>query len=302
MKGNNEETAIRRFLIMGCCSLLLHMVIAAMIILHGISVEKPAKAYSVEVKYLQTKTEQTEEAEPVAVVPKRPELEETRKVPEKPAVVDLTQITAPVSLETVILLEEALEKMDVLVDVDIVETSIPLAENAIITQDGGLGSGADAEAGGGNSLLAAGTERGWGGDAIGVGWGGGSGSPGSGGGTGGGHGSGTGNSRGRAGDEETGVYSAGMPGITPPVYDRTPQPNYPEASRRRREEGELLLKVEVLANGRVGRLDMVKSSGFALLDEAALRTVRNWRFKAALKGREAVICWVNIPISFRLNN
>lgn len=297
MRGNNKETVIQRFLVMGCCSALLHVVIAAIIILPGMSVEKPAKVYSVEVKYLQAKTEKMEEAEPVAVVPERAE---TRK---QPAAVDLTRISAPLSLETVIPMEEALENMDELVDVDIVETPVPTMDDAIITPGGGLGSGADAEAGGGNSLLTAGTERGWGGEASGVGWGAGSGSPGSGGGTGGGYGSGTGNSRGRAGavGEETGVYFAGMQGIIPPVYERTPQPNYPEASRSRGEQGEVLLKVEVLANGRVGQLEVDKSSGYARLDEAALRTVRNWRFKAAMKGREVVICWVNIPISFRLN-
>jgi len=63
----------------------------------------------------------------------------------------------------------------------------------------------------------------------------------------------------------------------------------------------VLLKVEVLVNGRVGQLEVQKSSGHARLDEAALITVRNWRFKPARKGRETVICWVNIPITFSLN-
>ena len=92
-----------------------------------------------------------------------------------------------------------------------------------------------------------------------------------------------------------------MPGITPPVYERTPEPAYPEASRARGEHGDILLKVEVLTNGRVGRLEMEKSSGYTRLDEAALRTVKGWRFKPALRGREIVACWVNIPVRFRLN-
>jgi protein TonB len=51
---------------------------------------------------------------------------------------------------------------------------------------------------------------------------------------------------------------------------------------------------------KVGQAEVEETSGFALLDEAALRTVRNWRFKPALKGREEVVCWVNIPIKFKL--
>ena len=303
MKGKNEETDIRRFLIMGFVSVLMHITIAAVIILSGMNVEKPVKTYRVEVKYLQAKTEQAEEVKPVAEMPERSE--PPHKEPEKSVVVDLTAITAPVLPELAIP-EETMKNTDVAEYVDrfdIVATPVPLAEDAIITPGGGMGSGADSEAGGGNSILAAGNERGWGGDASGAGWGGGSGSPGTGGGMGGGFGDGTGNSRGRIGapGDETGVYFAGMPGINPPVYDRVSEPNYPEASRSRGEQGDVLLKVEVLANGRVGQLEVERSSGYTRLDESALRTVRNWRFKAARKGRDAVICWVNIPVTFRLN-
>jgi len=300
MRKNNDESVTRRLLVMGCCSVLLHTIIAV-IMLQGAGSEKGTQVYRVEVKYLEAKTEQLEEAAYVTAEPEQLKLEETRAEPEKPAVVDLTGITAPLLPEMAELLKETLENIDVIESVDIVETPIPLVENAIITPGGGLGSGEDTEAGGGNSLLASGTGSGWGGEASGEGWGGGSGSPGSGGGTGGGYGSGTGNSRGREGGEETGVYFAGMPGITPPVYERAPQPSYPEAARSRGEQGEVLLKVEVLANGRVGRLEVEKSSGYTRLDETALRTVRNWRFKPALKERETVACWVNIPITFKLN-
>ena len=291
MKDNNDNSVIRRFIIMGCCSALLHVLIAA-IILQGMDSEKPAKTYRVEVKYLPA----AKETDPVAAAPQKTEREETRKEPEKPEVVDLTEIVAPASIDPP-------PSEEVMESVDITAPPVTLVENAIITPGGGLGSGADTEDGGGNSLLAAGTERGWGGEASGEGWGGGSGSFGSGGGTGGGYGSGTGNSRGGAGESagETGVYFAGMSGIIPPVYERTPQPSYPATSRARGEQGEVLLKVEVLVNGRVGQLEVQKSSGHARLDEAALITVRNWRFKPARKGRETVICWVNIPITFSLN-
>ena len=297
MNGDNNDTGIRRFLIMGCCSALLHVVIAA-VVLPGMGSGKTTKAYQVEVKYLQAKTEQAEEFKPVVVAPEQPIRKEAHKEPEKPDAVDLTKVAAPLVPETAERHEEAMEAA--------IETPVPPVEIAIIMPGGGLGSGADTEAGGGNSLLAAtGTGRGWGGAESGEGWGGGSGSPGSGGGSGGGYGSGTGNGRGgagmSAGGAQEGVYYAGMPGITPPVYERAPQPSYPAKSRSRGEQGEVLLKVQVLTNGRVGQTEVEKSSGYALLDEEALRTVKGWRFKPALKGRETVICWVNIPIKFGLN-
>ena len=290
MKSGKEETSavIRRFLIMGSVSAILHGVIAAFLFL-GMSREDEKKVYRVEVRRLQSVKEQAE-------LPELKEQAEIRKEPEKPAVVDLAGISAPISPAEMV--EETIR------NADIVETPVPPVENAIITPGGGLGSGADEQDGGGNSLLATGTGSGFGGAGSGEGWGGGSGSPGTGGGTGGGYGSGTGNSRGRAGGgtggEETGVYFAGMSGIINPEYQRTPQPSYPKDAKKRGEEGDVLVKAEVLADGRVGHAEVAKSSGFASLDEAALGTVMNWRFKPALKGREEVVCWINIPIRFRL--
>ena len=291
----NEDAGIQRFLIMACCSVLMHVIVAA-VVLPGVGSKKPAKAYQVEVKYLET----AKETAPVAAAPER---EEARKEPEKPQAVDLTKIAAPIAPETVERIEEAKEVAETVENIAVIVTPVPPVENAIITPGGGLGSGADSEAGGGNSLFATGTGGGWGGSESGAGWGGGSGSPGSGGGTGGGYGSGTGNSRGGAGagGAQDGVYVAGMPGITPPVSERTLQPSYPEASRSRGEQGVVLLKVEVLANGRVGQLEVEKSSGYERLDERALRTVKGWRFKPALKGREVVACWINIPVRFNLD-
>jgi len=53
----------------------------------------------------------------------------------------------------------------------------------------------------------------------------------------------------------------------------------------------------VAARG-VGQMEVEKTSGYALLDEAAMETVRLWRFKPARKGRVAVTCRVNIPVDF----
>ena len=289
MKNGKETSAIiRRFLIMGSVSVILHGIIVAVLFL-GMSRADEKKVYRVVVKRLNPVTEQS-------APPPLKEQEEIRKEPEKPAAIDLTRVSTPRPPAMVELPEETVK------NADFVETPVPPVENAIITPGGGLGSGADDQDGGGNSLLATGTGSGFGGASSGEGWGGGSGSPGSGGGTGGGYGSGEGNSRSRsgAGGEESVVYFAGMPGISPPGYPRASQPPYPNDAKKRGEEGDVRIKVKVLADGRVGHAEVAKSSGFASLDGAALEAVRNWRFKPALKGRDAVVCWINIPIKFRL--
>lgn len=50
--------------------------------------------------------------------------------------------------------------------------------------------------------------------------------------------------------------------------------NYPEAARRRNLEGSLVLSVDVLPDGSVDQIRVLRSSGHAVLDEAAVRIVR----------------------------
>ena len=85
-----------------------------------------------------------------------------------------------------------------------------------------------------------------------------------------------------------------------PGYMHNPTPAYPRAARRRGEEGTVMLLVEVLSNGRVGRVDVEKSSGFELLDGAAVKAVRRWRFVPAKKGLTPVSARVRIPVEFSL--
>lgn len=50
--------------------------------------------------------------------------------------------------------------------------------------------------------------------------------------------------------------------------------NYPEAARRRGIEGSLVLSVDILADGSVEEIRVIRSSGHEILDEAAVRIVR----------------------------
>jgi protein TonB len=57
----------------------------------------------------------------------------------------------------------------------------------------------------------------------------------------------------------------------------------------------------VLPNGECGELELGQSSGYALLDQAALEAVRTWRFRPARRGDEEIVSWVDIPVRFRLD-
>lgn len=85
-------------------------------------------------------------------------------------------------------------------------------------------------------------------------------------------------------------------------YLHNPAPAYPAMARRNGEEGRVQLSVRVSAQGRAEQVEVRHSSGYARLDEAALATVRQWRFVPARRGEEAVAASVLVPIVFRLEN
>jgi protein TonB len=83
-------------------------------------------------------------------------------------------------------------------------------------------------------------------------------------------------------------------------YLHNPKPVYPTLSRRMSEEGKVLLKVRVSAQGTALDVAVSKSSGFARLDAAAADVVTRWRFVPARRGDEAVDSSVIVPITFAL--
>jgi TonB family protein len=92
----------------------------------------------------------------------------------------------------------------------------------------------------------------------------------------------------------------GRAGDPYPRYAKNPKPVYPLEAREKGYEGEVLLKVEVLSNGQVGQVEVKRSSGYEMLDESALTTVKQWKFIPARRGEVAIPVWVNIPIKFQL--
>lgn len=79
-----------------------------------------------------------------------------------------------------------------------------------------------------------------------------------------------------------------------------PKPPYPLAARRRGIEGRVLLTALVRADGGCTDVRLKQSSGSSLLDNAALGTVRLWRFVPARRGETTLDSWVDVPVSFRL--
>lgn len=81
-----------------------------------------------------------------------------------------------------------------------------------------------------------------------------------------------------------------------------PLPEYPERARRRGHEGRVVLAVTVTATGEPVSVEVADSSGYPLLDRAALRAVRRWRFHPAAGIDPRELSQVKVPITFRLED
>jgi TonB family protein len=79
-----------------------------------------------------------------------------------------------------------------------------------------------------------------------------------------------------------------------------PAPEYPPQSRGLGEEGFLLLEVEILPDGRAGKVRVLHDPGYPRLVAAAVEAVRKATFKPAMKSGAATRSVVEVPIRFRL--
>lgn len=85
-----------------------------------------------------------------------------------------------------------------------------------------------------------------------------------------------------------------------PKYKENPLPVYPKIARRRGYEGKTILRVKVLADGKTGRVEVEESSGFEMLDNAAVDSVSKWIFMPGAVNGKKMEQWINVPIRFVL--
>jgi protein TonB len=78
------------------------------------------------------------------------------------------------------------------------------------------------------------------------------------------------------------------------------EPEYPAAAARTQEEGIVLVRVNVDANGTPTDVNVARRSGSRDLDRAAVDAVRKWRFDPAIKDGKKVAAVVEVPVEFKL--
>ncbi|MCW2483648.1 energy transducer TonB, partial [Candidatus Symbiopectobacterium sp. NZEC135] len=74
-----------------------------------------------------------------------------------------------------------------------------------------------------------------------------------------------------------------------------PPPQYPALALKRKWQGTVQLRVQVLESGRPGEIQIARSSGRDILDQAAVAAVRQWSFVAARRGGTPMESWASFP-------
>ena len=76
---------------------------------------------------------------------------------------------------------------------------------------------------------------------------------------------------------------------------------YPAEARNKKLQGTVVLQILVDKQGNVSKAEVYKSSGYDILDEAALEVARSARFKPAIINGKVADVWVTWPMMFKIS-
>lgn len=88
--------------------------------------------------------------------------------------------------------------------------------------------------------------------------------------------------------------------VKAPQLTNRVEPSYPEAARKARMEGVVILEAIITASGSVQDVKVLKSVN-PLLDAAASRAVQQWRYRPATLNGRAVRVYLTVTVTFNLH-
>ncbi len=100
--------------------------------------------------------------------------------------------------------------------------------------------------------------------------------------------------------EEDGPPPDFVPFEKPPEVVKQVQPKYPELARRAGMEGTVLVRVWVDKEGKVRKVEILKSDA-EIFSQPAIEAAQQMVFTPAVQGGNPVSVWVAMPFKFKLN-
>ncbi|MGH9440809.1 MAG: energy transducer TonB, partial [Thermoanaerobaculia bacterium] len=88
--------------------------------------------------------------------------------------------------------------------------------------------------------------------------------------------------------------------VKAPILKERVEPVYPEAARKARMQGVVILEAIITAEGNVADVKVLKSIN-PLLDSAAERAVSRWAYKPATLNGRAVSVYLTVTVNFQLH-
>ena len=88
--------------------------------------------------------------------------------------------------------------------------------------------------------------------------------------------------------------------VRPARYRHRSPPVYPRRAIQLGQQGVVILHAQILANGAPHTIKIATSSGYRLLDTAAIGAVKKWRFEPPTVNEIAGQGWVSVPVRFSL--
>lgn len=88
----------------------------------------------------------------------------------------------------------------------------------------------------------------------------------------------------------------------PARYRTEPRVAYPAQAKREGMQGRVIVGVLIRKNGEIGDVRVVHGSGYALLDEAAVKAVRSATFYPARAQGKDIESWYQAPFHFKLSS
>lgn len=112
---------------------------------------------------------------------------------------------------------------------------------------------------------------------------------------------GTANTGGAGGDQVAALGGTGLRVLQARFRVTPPPPPYPRGALSMHQEGVVLLRALIDEQGVARQIRLQASSGYPLLDKAALQAVEEWQFMPETVNGRAVAVWVEVPVRFKIN-
>ena len=98
---------------------------------------------------------------------------------------------------------------------------------------------------------------------------------------------------------DTGKYSPLDPGIRPPRAVSTPDPQYPEAARKSKKSGSVILALAINEEGSIDDVTVFRASD-KMFEQNAMDAARQWKFAPATRDGKPMAVQLCVEMAFRL--